>query len=112
MKRAFVLSFLFTLLIFSLAFAGSRYDYQGSRKIIKRHCKIEYPDDYDMRVYCINEQKKAFRSLRNKKYFKNIPTGVCRTIRKKCEYEWGDDYAMQLYCEKNQVKAWYKLQRE
>jgi hypothetical protein len=75
---------------------------------IKPYCKKEWPTDYEMQKYCVDEQKKALAKLLEERP-DDIPSKIFDGIRKKCREDWPNDYKMRLYCEKKQIKAWRDL---
>ena len=89
---------------------ASKDDYAGAEEIIREHCEQEWPEDFQMRAYCIDEQEKALESLRHGAP-KDLPAEVFARIRRKCAAEWTTDFNMQHYCEQEQLEAYRKLQR-
>ena len=74
--------------------------------MIRSHCAKEWPDDYQMRKYCEDQQYEGLRALRARQM-----TGALAKIRSKCASEWPDDFQMRDYCEKQQLKALRDLNR-
>lgn len=64
----------------------------GNEQAIAEHCSGEWPNDREMYAYCVDEQRKAVRSLA--KY-----SGA---IRAHCESEWNTNYEMVVHCIKEQ----------
>lgn len=83
-------------------------DYADSDVIIKHHCEKEWPDDFSMRAYCIQQQRDAVATLRRTGP-DDIPVAVLAAIRRKCAAEWPDDYAMRVYCEEQQVAGYREV---
>lgn len=75
---------------------------------IKPFCRKEWPKDYEMQKYCVDEQKKALAKLLEEKP-NDIPSKIFDAIRVKCREEWPNDYNMRFFCEKKQIKAWRDL---
>ena len=82
--------------------------FYNSNTVIRKYCKAQWTNDYQMQLYCVNKQKEAVRKLK-----KGIPSGfpyhVFGKIRSKCGQEWREDYEMREYCEKQQMKAYRSL---
>ncbi len=82
--------------------------YTDAAEVIRRHCEREWPDDFSMRAYCIEQQEIALAELRRGRPA-DVPEGVFGHIRRKCAGEWPEDYSMRQYCEEEQIKAYRKL---
>jgi hypothetical protein len=85
-------------------------DYPGADQIIADHCEDSWPDDYQMRVYCEDEQRKAVEGLRQQSH-DDIPTDIFQRIRSSAAQQWPEDLQMRLYTEGQQLEAYRKLQR-
>ncbi len=85
--------------------------YASAAIVIQKHCEHEWPDDFSMRAYCIEQQEKALAELKRGRP-SDIPEDVFRRIRQKCAGEWLTDFGMRQYCEEEQVKAYRKLHGE
>jgi hypothetical protein len=83
-------------------------EYAEAEAVIEQHCEREWPDDFSMRAYCIEQQQQAVAELR-RGCPADIPESVFREIRRKCAREWPDDYSMRKYSEEQQVTAYRKL---
>ncbi|MGC8101922.1 hypothetical protein [Metapseudomonas otitidis] len=59
---------------------------------LQRHCLQEWPNDGEMRAYCVSEQRKAARIL----------AGYSGANRQRCEAKWLPDFEMALHCTKEQ----------
>jgi Mu transposase-like protein/TIR domain-containing protein len=80
-------------------------DYSDAEVMIRHHCDAAWPEDYSMRAYCVQEQRKALAVLR-KGTPQGVPSEVFGQIRRRCAAEWPDDYAMRAYCEGRQVEGY------
>ena len=80
-------------------------------KQIKADAKVEWPKDYNMQLYEINNQKTAYISLDKlkRKGAKGVPFNIVKEITKKAKAEWPRDYTMQLYETENQIKAYKEI---
>jgi hypothetical protein len=76
---------------------------------IKTHCEREWPDDYRMRLYCVNQQKEGLASLQRRVAPAGVSEEELQQIRAKCRAEWPGDYRMENYCEEQQLKALLEL---
>ena len=85
--------------------------YAGAAAVIQKHCEREWPDDFSMRAYCIEQQEKALAELKRGRPA-DIPEDIFHRIRRKCAGEWPTDFNMRQYCEEAQVKAYRKLHGE
>lgn len=83
-------------------------DYADAAEVILKHCAREWPDDYSMRAYCIEQQQMALAELKRGRP-SDVPEEVFRRIRRKCAGEWSVDFTMRQYCEEEQIKAYRKL---
>jgi hypothetical protein len=75
-----------------------------SETIIHIKCQSDWPDDFRMRKYCKDIQRKAVNTLAEGVAV-NIPADLAAIVRSKCEQDWPDDFQMQLYCQESQFKA-------
>ncbi len=69
---------------------------------IKNKCKSDWPDDYYMQLYCINEQKVALDKIKRGSWDTDI--------KRFCESQWPSDFYMQLYCMREQRESKRKIQ--
>jgi hypothetical protein len=90
---------------------SSESDYSEAEQVIRRRCERDWPNDYNMRDYCIQQQHEALAILMQGRP-EDIPHEVFSGIRSKCAAEWPEDYNMRQYCEKQQLNAYRKLERE
>ena len=86
-------------------------EYADADAVIRHHCENEWPDDFSMRVYCIEQQRQAVEQLRRGRP-RDIPENVFRGIRRRCAAEWPDDYAMRVYCEEQQIEGYRKINED
>jgi hypothetical protein len=84
-------------------------EYPNADASIQAHCEQQWPDDFSMREYCIDQQERALAELRRGRPA-DIPQDVFRTIRQKCAAQWPQDVSMRHYCEEEQFKAYRKIQ--
>lgn len=77
----------------------------GTDQPIRSKCAAEWPDDFQMRAYCEDLQKKALAALGGR----SMTSTNQVTIRNKCLKDWPADYQMQNYCEEQQLKALAKV---
>jgi len=78
----------------------------GAASMIRSKCASEWPDDYQMRKYCEDQQYEGLRALRARQM-----TGGLVRVRSKCANEWPNDFQMRDYCEKQQLEALRELNR-
>lgn len=83
-------------------------EYAEAEGVITQHCEREWPDDYNMRDYCVTQQRVAVEKLRGS-LPSDIPANVFTQMRRKCAREWPDDYAMRQYSEEQQLTAYKRL---
>jgi hypothetical protein len=88
--------------------AVSDADYSDADAVIRHHCQSEWPEDFTMQAYCIDQQRKALAVLR-KGAPGDIPQEIFRQIRTRCAAEWPDDYSMRAYCESQQATAYREV---
>jgi TIR domain len=80
-------------------------DYSNADAIIHLHCEKEWPTDFSMRAYCMDQQREALAQLQ-KGAPEGVPLAVFTQIRARCAAEWPDDYSMRAYCEGQQVAGY------
>ncbi|MDY6791548.1 MAG: hypothetical protein SWH54_09790 [Thermodesulfobacteriota bacterium] len=78
--------------------------------IIKNNCQKEWPNDYRMQKFCIDQQKDALKKLRAGRPA-DIPKDIFIKIRNKCSRKWKNDFRMVLFCERQECEAWRQLNR-
>lgn len=81
-------------------------DYQS---LIREKAKREYPTDFEMQKYTIEQQMNAFRKLKSNQP-EGIPNEVFESIRDKAKSEYPTDFEMREYTENQQVEAYKKIQ--
>ena len=81
--------------------------YRGDEEI-KARCAHEWPSDFSMQTYCVEQQQKARASIANRAPG-NVPDSVFEQIRTKCSADWPNSLQMQDYCEEQQIGAWREL---
>jgi len=76
--------------------------------VIKNHCSKEWPNDFNMRAYCQEQQTEGYNEL-----LKSAPIGMSASdfqkIKSLCEEEWETDYNMRAYCEEQQIDGYNQL---
>lgn len=83
-------------------------EYADAEVVIRHHCEHEWPDDFSMRAYCIQQQHEAVAKLKLGRP-QDVPDEVFNRIRRKCAAEWPDDYAMRIYCEEEQLAGFRRV---
>lgn len=83
-------------------------EYADADAVIRHLCEHEWPDDFSMRAYCIQQQREAVAKLKLGRP-QDIPEDVFTGIRRKCAAEWPDDYAMRAYCEDQQLAGYRQV---
>lgn len=78
-------------------------------QIIEQKCTQEWPNDFQMRLYCQNKQHDGIAALSA-----GEPASVSHNafviIRGKCAEEWPRDFQMRAYCETQQYESYRALQ--
>jgi signal transduction histidine kinase len=74
---------------------------------IKEKCAQEWPKDFRMQAYCIDQQEEAVKAL----LARGMDSSDLRTIRENCRAEWLDDFRMRNYCEVQQLEALARIRR-
>jgi len=95
----------------SAAQSDTEDDYGDADAVIRHHCEHEWPDDFSMRAYCIQQQREAVAKLKLGGP-RDVPIDVFNAIRRKCTAEWPDDYAMRVYCEAQQLVGYRELNKD
>ena len=72
-----------------------------SEQTLQRTCIERWKNDYEMRAYCIDNQRMAVESL--------AKTNTRSETRTLCADRWPSDFEMRVYCEKQQNKAYESL---
>jgi len=82
---------------------------EEEKKTIKSKSKIEWPDDYSMQEYYINEQIQALENIKVLK--ENVKNHAEKSrIIDKAIREWPQDYTMQIYKANEEIEAYLRLQ--
>ncbi len=77
---------------------------------LQHHCENEWPNDYNMQRFCINQQRQAVDALKMRNpYSTGVPVQVLWGIRTKCRHDWTNDYNMRDFCEKQQFGAYHEI---
>jgi hypothetical protein len=84
-------------------------EYSGVELVIRRHCEREWPEDYNMRSFCIKQQREALNALKQG-LPDGIPEEVFAGIRDKCAEEWPEDYNLRRYHEEQQFDSYLELE--
>ncbi len=101
------------MLLIALALAQSapfdiRGDYAG---MIRKHCSIEWPEDYRMQEYCADQQNVGMREV--KRAYDEFGSRIAPTIEN-CVSQWTrdrlPDWAMIGYCARQQADSYRRLQ--
>ena len=75
------------------------------KESIIRVAKQEWPDDYEMQKYKVNNQIESYRVLQSLRASIDDDTGTFERIFTTAQAEWPDNYEMQLYKVNNQIDA-------
>jgi len=78
------------------------------RNQIKEKAKEEYPTDFEMQKFVIDQQTSAYQRLQTGKP-KDIPNNIFESIRKKAKEEYQVNFEMQEFVEKQQIDAYRKM---
>lgn len=82
----------------------------GWRPTAQAKCSQDWPTDYQMQKYCLDQQEHGVQELST-----GAPAGVdqgaFRIIRGKCSEEWPQDFQMRAHCEKQQYEGYFALNR-
>lgn len=71
---------------------------------IKERAKVEWPNDFNMQVHYIKQQKEAIETLKTS-IPQDIDESVFAKIREQGRQEWPNDFTMQVYHEKQQIES-------
>lgn len=74
---------------------------------IRQRCEEKWKDDFQMRVYCEEQQREAMDEINRRV----MTSPQQQNIRIGCENKWGGDFQMRNYCEEQQLEALTKLGR-
>ena len=84
-------------------------DYANAQKIIEKHCEDEWPDDYSMRAFCIEQEERALEQLKSGRPT-DIPDHVFRKVRRHSADQWPTSFSMRLFTEQQEFQSYRKLQ--
>lgn len=91
-------------------FPSESDEFSNAGDIIRKHCEGEWPNDFSMRAYCIDQQERALLALRRGRPA-DIPEEVFRQVRAMCATQWPDDFTLRQYSEEKQFEAFRKLHK-
>ena len=95
----------------TLSAATSPYNIRVPRTVecqIKADAEREWPGDYKMQVYMIDNQTAAYKEVQA--WLKNNRRNrICVSIHERAVRDWPGDYKMQLYTIKNEFAAYNKI---
>jgi hypothetical protein len=77
---------------------------------IKAHCVSEWPEDFQMRAWCEDQQREGLRALAIGKP-DDITQEDFAIVQDHCTKEWPDDFQMRAWCEVQQLKGIRELKR-
>jgi hypothetical protein len=77
---------------------------------IEKHCEEQWPDNYRMRAFCIEQEERAVGQLRAGRPA-DIPENVFRRIRRHSAEQWPTNFSMRLFTEQEEFKSYRKLQQ-
>ena len=86
-------------------------NYYNSAGIIKTHCASEWPDNFHMRDFCEDQQRKGIATLQATSAPPGMSYGDFATARNHCAGEWPDNFHMRAFCENQQFEGWRKTRR-
>ncbi|HEY5043032.1 MAG TPA: ankyrin repeat domain-containing protein [Verrucomicrobiae bacterium] len=76
---------------------------------IRAFAEKEFPDDYNMQEFVINQQTEAYNWVVTASSATGVPQGVFEQIKAKAAEEFPDDFNMQKFVINQQVKAYTDL---
>lgn len=88
---------------------GNDDDFKNGQAIIEKHCEEQWPDNYSMRAFCIQQEERALNKLKDGRP-SDIPDDIFRRIRRRCAEQWPTNFGMRLFTEQEEVKSYRKLQ--
>lgn len=89
--------------------AASDDHYANARAIIEQHCEEQWPDNYSMREFCIEQEERALEQLKSGRPT-DIPEDVFRKIRRHSAEQWPTSFSMRLFTEQQEFQSYRKLQ--
>jgi hypothetical protein len=84
-------------------------EYANSQTIIEKHCEEQWPDNYSMRAFCIEQEERAVEQLKESRP-PDIPEDIFRRIRRHAAEQWPDQFSMRLFTEQKEFKSYRKLE--
>lgn len=78
---------------------------------IRAKAAREWPRDYNMQKFVIDQQHEALDKLRTMRTPAGMPADVYKNIREDAVNRWPGDYVMQVFVINQQVEAWRSLNR-
>jgi TIR domain len=85
-------------------------EYADAQTVIEKHCEEQWPDNYSMRAFCIEQEERAVGQLRAGRPA-DIPENVFRRIRGHSAEQWPTNFSMRLFMEQEEFKSYRKLQQ-
>jgi len=85
-------------------------EYADAQTIIEKHCEEQWPDNYSMRSFCLEQEERALEQLKEGRPA-DIPEDVFRRIRRHAAEQWPDQFSMRLFTEQEEFKSYRKLQK-
>jgi len=76
---------------------------------IRAFAEKEWPDNYDMQKFVINQQTEAYNWIATASSATGVPQAVFDNIKAKAADQWPDNYDMQKFEINQQVKAYNEL---
>lgn len=77
---------------------------------IKANAEQEWPDDFSMQAFTIDQQTAAYLEVQALDTVNGIPEGTLITIKNRAEQDWGNDFSMQLFEINKQVDAYLEIE--
>jgi hypothetical protein len=84
-------------------------DYADAHTIIEKHCEEQWPDNYSMRAFCMEQEERALEQLRSGRPT-DIPDDVSRNVRRHSAEQWPTSFSMRLFTEQQEFQSYRKLQ--
>lgn len=84
-------------------------EYANAQTIIEKHCEEEWPDNYRMRAFCIEQEEHALKELKDGRPA-DIPEDVFHKIRRQSAEQWPSQFSMRLFTEQ-EFKSFRKLRQ-
>jgi hypothetical protein len=84
-------------------------EFANGPAIIEKHCEEQWPQNYSMRAFCIEQEENALDQLKGGRP-SDIPQEIFRKIRQRCAEQWPTNFSMRLFTEQEEFKSFRKLQ--